>query len=372
MPDYAKKGFLQYVSSGGTAITDQATNIAMSQNAEVEKLIKGSFDTIKDSGKDASAAQKETLEQASRAGQAQVDLNRANGNAIAQANTLGGSLQNAADMQNQITASARYSVEAVGESGKTAEAQATSTDQTTQSFVKLTDQTNKFAVQMEALVGKNLDVYSKILADTMDATFKTMTKAINEIDKLIDTVRGKNQGANAPETVDQRTQRETADSYRRSGMANPALVTDQGMDFGQLSGANEGVFSGPTSGFPVLMHGDEAVIKMDRLTAATKQPLPEEIKKQLGGIDFNQIMGDFKAPGPTDMAPTMDNLTDAIAKLAGSMGNNKNTGDPMAEVVKHLADMKETAVKQLDMHTSMAELLGEANNLSGSILNNSY
>ena len=58
MPDYAKKGFLEYVSSGGTAITDQATNIAMSQNAEVEKLIKGSYDNIKSSQMDASAISK--------------------------------------------------------------------------------------------------------------------------------------------------------------------------------------------------------------------------------------------------------------------------------------------------------------------------
>jgi len=38
MPDYAKKGFLEYVSSGGQAIVDQATNIAMSQNKELELI----------------------------------------------------------------------------------------------------------------------------------------------------------------------------------------------------------------------------------------------------------------------------------------------------------------------------------------------
>jgi len=48
MPDYAKKGFLEYVSSGGQAITDQATNIGMAQNAQFEQLIKGSYASIKD------------------------------------------------------------------------------------------------------------------------------------------------------------------------------------------------------------------------------------------------------------------------------------------------------------------------------------
>jgi hypothetical protein len=42
------------------------------------------------------------------------------------------------------------------------------------------------------------------------------------------------------------------------------------MDFGQLSADGGGVFEGPDSGFPVLLHGSEAVIPMDQLTGAKK------------------------------------------------------------------------------------------------------
>ena len=46
-------------------------------------------------------------------------------------------------------------------------------------------------------------------------------------------------------------------------MTNEPLTNEQGYDFGQLSGADGGLFKGPASGYPVLMHGTEAIIPME-------------------------------------------------------------------------------------------------------------
>jgi len=104
MPDYAKKGFMEYVSSGGTAIADASTNIAMSQNKEFERLVKGTYATIKDANTDASGVQKQVLEQTAAAGKAQADYNKTQGAAIGMATRFTGGLQGATDIINGLTA----------------------------------------------------------------------------------------------------------------------------------------------------------------------------------------------------------------------------------------------------------------------------
>jgi len=168
MPDYAKKGFLEYVSSGGAAITDQATNIAMSQNREVEKLIKGGYAGIKDASKDASSVQKETLKQTTVAGDAQRRMIKENGSAIGQAARLGASnLQGLADVQNQIASSGLVSAEQIEKSGEAADKQAAATDGVTQGYLDVTAAGNKLAMTMEKLASENLPAYADLLGTTM-------------------------------------------------------------------------------------------------------------------------------------------------------------------------------------------------------------
>ena len=305
-------------------------------------------------------------------------MNKANGNAIAMANTLGGSLQSAADMQNKISSSALYNADAVEESGKTAEAQATTTDQTTQSFVKLTDQTNKFAIQMETLVGKNLDVYSKILADTMDATFKTMTKAITEIDKLIDTVRGKNKtGDNAPPPpASQVTTQQTAANAVAERSA--AVLADPNSSKAQKEQAEADENSAAYAARQANLEAKNARRLANREANGMK-------KFAFGGISnepaiFGEQGIEAAVPLPDgrtipvsvsgSLTTAMNSLTEAISKLVNADQNKGN--NPLDAIAKHMEEMKDTVAKQLDYHVTMADLMGEANNLSGSILNNSY
>lgn len=64
--------------------------------------------------------------------------------------------------------------------------------------------------------------------------------------------------------------KKTTDEAKQKGTVNQNTTNDYGMDFGQLSGADGGIFKGPASGYPVLMHGTEAIIPMDKLTGANK------------------------------------------------------------------------------------------------------
>ena len=64
--------------------------------------------------------------------------------------------------------------------------------------------------------------------------------------------------------------RKAVEDAKIGGMMSDTMLNDMGMDFGNLSGADGGVFKGPESGYPVLMHGTEAIIPMDKLTGANK------------------------------------------------------------------------------------------------------
>jgi hypothetical protein len=172
MPDYAKKGFLQYVSSGGQAISDATTNVIMNQNSKVEDLIKGTFDSVKDSSKSATQVQNETLKRASAAGESQRALNASQGNAIAYANQMAGGLSEFATAMNQVSASALYNADAVDASATATEKNAQTQDPVTKGFVKATDAVVAFQMKMANLATELMPLYATAIGD---ATAKTAT-----------------------------------------------------------------------------------------------------------------------------------------------------------------------------------------------------
>ena len=377
MPDYAKKGFLEYVSSGGTAITDQATNIAMSQNKEVEKLIKGSYDTIKDSGKDASAAQKETLIQASAAGQAQRDLNKANGNAIAMANTLGGSLQGAADMQNKISASALYNADAVEGSGKAAESQATATDSLTKGYQDLTAQMTTFQNQMEKFATDNLPAYANILAKNAAETMAYFQEALKVAVDFAGYVKGKideAEGGKAKHAEQEAKRKEYTDSVKEGGILQKYFgvgLTDEQKKKKQEYEAS--VKDNDTSGVETAMQ-QYALGGITNKRAIFGEAGPEAAVPLPDGRSIPVVFDTESLTKMTtgDNDKVMQDLADAIKQLSTSMTSGGSSASPMDTIARHLEEMKETASKQLDIHGTMASLLGEAKDISNSILNNSY
>ena len=377
MPDYAKKGFLEYVSSGGTAITDQATNIAMSQNKEVEKLIKGSYDNIKDSGKDASAAQKETLKQASAAGQAQRDLNKANGNAIGVANRLGGSLQGAADMQNQISASAMYNAEAVEESGAAAESQATATDNLTKGYQDLTTQMTGLQNQMEKFATDNLPAYANILAKNAAETMAYFQEALKVAVDFTAYVKGKIneiEGKSTTHAEQEKLRSEYNESTKDGTIMQKYFGANLTPDQQKKKEAYEAsVKDNDTSGIETAMQqyarggitNKRAIFGEAGPEAAV--PLPDG-----RSIPVTFDTGALNKMAASNNDQVMQDLADAIKQLSASMSSGGSTSSPMDAIAKHMEEMKDTVAKQLDYHITMADLMGEQKDISSGILNNSY
>jgi hypothetical protein len=402
MPDYAKKGFLEYVSSGGTAITDQATNIAMSQNAEVEKLIKGSYDTIKDSGKDASQAQKETLKQASAAGQAQRELNKANGNAIGVANRLGGSLQGAADMQNQISSSALYNADAVDESTTAAESQATATDGLTKGYQDLTAQMTGFQNQMEKFATDNLPAYANILAKNAAETMAYFQEALKIAVDFAGYVKGKIdelEGGNkkkpgvevtpeqkAANAAAENTAQILADPNASTAQKEQAEVDESAAAYAarqaNLEAKNARLKAAKESRLKKFAFGgitdETAIFGEQGIEAAVPLPDGRTIPVTLSGaMQFPNVDGMLAESGnnATNSNSTNEEFLTEIKELFQELiqvyKQSQNAG-PMNDLVKHMEEMKDTASKQLGYHITMADLMGDQKDISQGLLNNSY
>lgn len=60
MPETMKKGYMEFVSTGGTAIADAATNVAITQNPKIMDQYRQQYNTLSDQNKDSSAAMRES------------------------------------------------------------------------------------------------------------------------------------------------------------------------------------------------------------------------------------------------------------------------------------------------------------------------
>lgn len=404
MPDYAKKGFLEYVSSGGTAIADASTNIAMSQNAEFEKLIKGTYDNIKDQSLTASQVQDQTLRQTALAGQAQ----KANTDAsINMASRFTGNFQGASDIINGLAADSVKDADAAAKSREIQEKQSLASDGATKGFVNATEAATNFSIKVEELATQALPKYSELLG-------KALTS-------MVDMLRAA--GINIAETAEEATARKAsaeAESKRRSEMdalavatsMDPNLMNDMGMNFGMLAASDGGVFEGPESGFPVLLHGTEAVIPMDKLTGAKKTgpvslsdtgptafgsneylgynmgPMStnlntlKQISEKIGAFDsdsqtitnpdaWKKIMGfgleyqvgDQKLGGAAQFGPEFGSMVgDAIKEAISGSG-----GQTLDEAIKSAFETYQQAASQ--HFEDLKRLQAESNDISGRLLN---
>jgi hypothetical protein len=172
MPDYAKKGFLEYVSSGGTAIVDATTNILMSQNQQIERLIKGGYSSMKDASKSAQDVQKEVLYGAVDVNREQMRLvKQGGGAAIATAARMGAQgLEEIRSGINSVLSTGLYSKEDVDASIKNGKKLSEGRDKLTNSVVGFQGDAQTFAVEMSKVVGTFLPEYATALREVIRAT----------------------------------------------------------------------------------------------------------------------------------------------------------------------------------------------------------
>ena len=330
MPDYAKKGFLEYVSSGGQAIVDQATNIAMSQNKELEPLIKGSYARIKDSSVAAGQIQDTVLAQVSAVGAEQVRITKeAGGGIIGLANRFGASgLSDISNMFNSMISTGLYTKEAVEKSRLNAE-----------SMANLNNDLHKGLVTFQ----NNIQNYSNTLSAQLTPALKPfvdglglMSQAVSNFNiinaKLISGKQpkaGAEPGAPATENYDRKNYPTDMKKYGKD-TAEAVMKYLENLFGGQVPEfAAGGIASGANSGFLARLHGTEAVIPL------ADGSVPVQLSGATGSADLAGILQQMQSTFSAAVAATEKaNVINAI--------NAANI--PAKEQVKELPEALTAAV----------------------------
>jgi hypothetical protein len=341
MPDYAKKGFLEYVSSGGQAITDQATNIGMAQNAQFEQLIKGSYASIKDANKDASTIQTEVLKQVSVVGEEQRRITKeAGGGIINMASRLGASgLDQIANMFNSMVSSGLYSKEAVDQSKANAEKMAKLNDKMLADLIKFQDNAQNYSNTISAQLTPAMGPFIEGL-NLMSATMSNFV-AINA--KLISGKQpapGSQPGAPADQPYNAASYipdlkllfKESAKAYIEF---IKKTLKGQVPEF-----AAGGIASGSNSGFLAELHGTEAVVPL------------------AGGAIPVQLSGTNGSPDLVGVVQQMQATFSAAVAAANRSASNETTKNPAKEQIKELPEALTAALETvLSGPTGLTEIM---------------
>lgn len=186
MPEAMKKGYLEFVSSGGTAIADAATNVAITQNPKLMEQYQQMYRTLGDGSKDASAALKETgLLTAATAQYARENAESFKSIARGARFTGDSLLQGATDIFNGlIMANQTFTKDSVNASAEAANKLAKTADPLTNTINKLDAETNKAAVQMEQIATKALIPFANHLLATIAPIDEFIAKINAALEKL--------------------------------------------------------------------------------------------------------------------------------------------------------------------------------------------
>ena len=287
MPDYAKKGFLEFVSSGGQAITDQATNIAMSQNKELETLIKGTYANIKNTGTTATQVQDEVLKQVTAVGEEQRRVTKeAGGGIIGMANRLGASgLDQIASMFNAMVSSGLYDKKAVDQSRTNAENMANLTDKLHKDLIKFQDDAQNFSIAVSSQLTPALGPFTEKLR-LVTAIMSNFVEIQGRVLSGKQPKEGAPPGAPADQPYDRTKYPEDMKKFAKES----ALAIMQALENMVKPGhARGGIASGPDSGYLSLLHGTEAIVPL------ASGAIPVQLSGTTGTPDMANVVQQMQA-----------------------------------------------------------------------------
>lgn len=220
---------------------------------------------------------------------------------------------------------------AAEKSKKAAIDQSEATDGVTKGYQQVTEAGVKLATTMEKLASENLPAYADLLGTTMK-------KAIEAFEWLADKIRG----GEAPLTPAQK------ETKQWQGEA-PGTRTESGMEFGGpgLSGAVGGIFSGPTSGYRVTMHGTEAILPLGGSSSIPSKlsDLPADIAKGAG---------DGKSM--EDIASLFGKMTSSIASATSAASGSIDTGG-IIELLRSQLDKQDEMLRAMEENKNATERL---------------
>lgn len=391
---------LMQMLAGGTV-----TDPVIAGNAEAMEMIKKTAGQIQAGNTDmVTETQKSTAEFANAV--------RANGEtATSTAALMSGSFsgvgKDMATFGDSIRAFSNLETDAAEKSKENAIKQSEATDKLTKGYQDITGQMNDFAVKMEKFATDNLPAYAAILAENAAQTSEMMMTAVGLASEGIRNAMERL--GNIKDAVPEKSTQDKmlaagegalmgAAAGAAVGSLVPVIGTAVGTAVGGLVGGTIGWFKGNTG--KNAMGGISEPGKLNVFGEAGPEaavPLPDgrsipvtlDAKnfKGLGDADgtlkltasldsmVSKFATDQKSVTDLQVAAFSDSikmLADRLDEFGEKIGKQSEQGGVMSDVASHLKDMKETAMKQLDIHGTMASLLGEAKDISNSILNNSY
>ena len=396
MPDSIKKGFLEKIATGGQAITDTATNVAIAQNASIGRYLDVSYRAVMDANLDQSQAMDISTKALERAGQASLQ-NADNFSALGTAARLGqdGILQGTNAIQTAfIDAGVRIGEGATEGARIAAEKLANTADPLTNSVNRLEAETNRQAVIIEQKIGPYLFEFSELLRKTVQ-TFA-------EILPMLEAALGKVRSELAAKTTAKTPQIESAKSVAM------ALGGDKGFAFDynetearkfaqQQKERQEKLKDAPwyTRWYGI---GEESYLKekaaRENKTGSRPMASGGIIRSQPGGTtvraaeaglneayvplpDGDSIPVKFKSPTsslpavsfPAASATANGETQEKMSAMLAGMISQSAPGKETTETFQKLESLLRL---QIDKQDEVISQLRETNNINSQILTNSY
>ena len=320
MAPILQKGFIEYVASGGKAITNAATNVMISQQPEVLRTIQMGYKNIFDATKDEFQVRQLASEQNARLGEAERErLKRPGAAAINLANTLSSGAsaitKDVSDFGNALLLQTQATEEAVKTAKKNADLSATNLAPLDNTITEIETETQR----LKAALGGELTSHITDFAKTLKKGIETVDSALKRLGLFEN-----------PENPELPT--------NLNALANIPIMGDGGVTKG-LSFAGEA--------------GPEAVI-----------PLPNNRKVPVQ-FDFAKAL----LPNKTSNSTNTDNINlPAIAANTGTLSlatNNNQTIDLLKEQI----DLMKQFISKSDDHL---EALRDSKYLQQQLVNNTY
>ena len=246
------------------------------------------------------------------------------------------------------------------------------------SYQSLTAQMTTFQNQMEKFATDNLPAYANILAknaaETM-ALFKEALVAAADFAGYVKKKIAEGEGKSAEHEKQEKLRKEYNDSTKDGTFMQKYYgigLTDEQKK--KKEAYEKSIAGNDTSGVEAAMQ-QYAVGGITRRPAIFGESGPEAAVPLPDGRSIPVTFDtEFLKKTSTDgNDQIMKDLVDGLKQLSASLSaNSSGINNPMDAIAKHLEEMKNTAKEQLDIHSTMAELLGEQKDISSSILNNSY
>jgi hypothetical protein len=188
MPDVMKKGYLEFVASGGTAIRDMGMNIGMQQNKEILPYLQQQYGDLNDRSVDLDAATERTLRGAARVGQGAQQVTQL-GESLGVAQVFGATGEG-------VTAGAEFgsglrqqtqrysSPEEVDAAIKRARQLREDPSKLTKEVSKGTEQLQRAKSEIEGLADKALPGFAKMIGNTTE-TVGEFSEALKSATKVV-------------------------------------------------------------------------------------------------------------------------------------------------------------------------------------------